>query len=163
MPSNDKRIFAGLMLSGSLIDRGLDASHADQFHALLRMSAKTFLNFASTVPDWEETEMIDLIHEIIVSDDGTLRAFSTAERWFRRKSAYEHDRASWEAAEDGVGESWRAKSMTAGQRFLVQSTAALLEIEIPAGMNRGGAADWLAANTAHIVLMFNENYEEQFA
>jgi hypothetical protein len=71
--------------------------------------------------------------------------------WQRRWAAYKVDHDSWVASLADATDDWRARAMTSGQRHLVRDTAVLLDIDIPQGMTRGAAHDWLTRHGANIV------------
>ncbi len=157
MRNQDKRVYHAVSLAGPLIDRGLTANDADMLLGFLLLNLKILVPFLEALDSTQKKPLIDLIPDLIEQEGDFLRGLAQIRRWQERKTKYDADRAEWVAAE--VGDEWRKRPMTAGQRYLVQSTAALLTIEIPAGMDRGGASDWLESHMAHLVLMIEQGYE----
>ena len=73
-------------------------------------------------------------------------------QWQRRWARYMTDAAAWAQSEANTTDAvWRALHMTSGQRALVQDCATILDIELPQGLNRGTAHDWLQRNGANVV------------
>ncbi len=157
MRNQDKRVYNAVSLAGPLIDRGLTATDADALLGLLFLNLKILIPFLEALDNTRERPLLDLIPDLIEQEGDFLRGVAQIRRWQERKAKYEIDRAEWLAAE--VGDDWRGKPMTVGQRYLVQSTAALLTIEIPAGMDRGSASDWLENQMAHLVLMMEQEFD----
>lgn len=158
MRNQDKRVYNAVSIAGPLIDRGLTANDADSLLGLLLLNLKTLSPFLEELDETRSRPILDLIPEIIEEEGDFLRGVAQLRRWQERRDKYEADRASWLSAD--VGDKWRELPMSVGQRFLVQSTGALLTIEIPAGMNRGRASDWLEDQMAHVVLMIEQGYQE---
>jgi hypothetical protein len=72
--------------------------------------------------------------------------------WQRRWARYKSESYSWRKRQtDSDDTSWRDLHMSSGQRDLVQDTAILLDLDIPEGMDRGRAHDWLMRNGANAV------------
>ncbi|GMN14139.1 hypothetical protein [Altererythrobacter sp. MTPC7] len=150
------RIHACASLAGSLFDRGLDHTDAPAFDGLLSLSAHEFAELVKSLPDSDGLPMLDLVVETVRYHAEELELRSAVRHWAKRKADYDADCTSWKKRELEVGDGWRTKPMTAGQRFLLADTALILEIEIPAGMNRGNAADWLDANGANVLRKLGE-------
>lgn len=149
--SIEKRLHACAAIGGPYVDQGLGARHADAHFGLMNGTLEAFTSFAKAIPDWEDLPMVALVATIVLRDEQELENRAAVLQWTRRKAAYDADRASWKACESDKGDGWRALPMTAPQRFLIADTAAILEIEIPAGMDRGMASDWLDANGANVI------------
>lgn len=71
--------------------------------------------------------------------------------WQRRWAAYKVDHDGWVASLSDCSDDWRARPMTSSQRHLVRDTAVMLDIDIPEGMTRGAAHDWLTRNGGNVV------------
>ncbi len=158
MKQTDKRLHNSVSLAGPLIDRGLTAEDADALLGIMLLRTKSATRFIMAIKGWRSRRLIDLIPEMIARDGSFFANLAQQLRWQERKSKYEKEKLAWEAAE--ADNFWRSKPMTLGQRYLVQSTASLLLIEIPAGLDRGGASDWLDTHMAHLVLMIDESMQE---
>lgn len=155
--TNDKRLYDAVSLAGPLIDRGLKAGDAEALLGLLLLPARAIFDTLSSIDGWKSRQAIELIPEIIERDGLYLKNVAQLVLWQRRKLNYEADKASWLKADVGTG--WRKQPMSLGQKYLVQSTAAILLIEIPVGMDRGSASDWLDTHMAHLVLMIDNEFK----
>lgn len=71
--------------------------------------------------------------------------------WQRRWARYKEDADAWAARGSEMESSWRALHMTSGQRHLVRDCAVLLGLDLPDGMDRGRAHDWLMVHGANTV------------
>jgi len=151
------RLYASACLAGPLVDAGLGPTDADAFHALLSGTLDDLVAYADDLPQGRAVSLLSLVVTILARHGDYLEKLSAALQWETRKVAYDEDCASWKTAEADCGVAWREMPMTRGQRFLIADTAALLEIEIPEGMDRGTAADWLDANDANVVLRLGWN------
>lgn len=151
------RLYACACLAGPLVDAGLGPQDADALKGLLSGTIDDLAEYARDLPQAHSVTLLELLVDIVARDHADLTALAAALQWETRKAAYERDCAEWKAAKPICDPTWRDLPMTRGQRFLIADTAALLEIEIPADMDRGAAADWLDANNANVVLRLEEN------
>lgn len=147
--SINERLYTCARLAGPLVDASLSQTNADAFHGLLQLEARNFNTRVAALPDWEEMTVLAAVVALAKDEASDLGTRFAVGQWARRKASYDLDCASWREAENAIGLQWRDRPMSSGQRFLVVDTARLLEIEIPAGMNRGQAADWLDRQGGH--------------
>ena len=72
--------------------------------------------------------------------------------WKRRADRYFDEHEAWLAADDELrtARRWRDLRMTMGQQDLIRATCALLEIDLPGHLLRGGAHDWLGSARANL-------------
>jgi len=93
----------------------------------------------------------DLLKPIVDQHRQELEDLGRLLSWKRRHCRYHEARTEWSVLPDDVRDGpWRKRPMTAGQRALVQITAALLNLPIPLDLNRGAAADWLESHGANL-------------
>lgn len=157
MHNKDKRLYHSVSLAGPLIDQGLTAADADALLGILFFKPKALMRMLRQVNGWRQKRLLELVPDLIEHEGAFFKTIALLERWRERKKKYEFEKAEWLAADVNGG--WRGMQMSAGQRYLVQSTAAFLTIEIPVGMNRGNASDWLESNMAHLVMNIDEEME----
>lgn len=157
--NSDKRIWNALKLAAPLLDLGLTSEDSDSIQGLLNLHAKSLMTEFIKINGWRDLQVIDLILLIIEKYGVQLADLAQMRIWHKRRNKYYIEKKAWLAAE--VDDRWRNRPMSSGQRYLVQSTAAHLQIEIPHGMKRGDASDWLESHMAHLILtneIFNEKW-----
>lgn len=155
--SNQKRLYDCASIGGPYVDAGLRHNQADAHYALVHSRLDVLADFAKGIPDWQDLSLLSFVTMIIESEGEELANRAAIMQWMKRKAAYDDKLASWIAAKMEKGDDWRGLPMTAPQRHLVADTARILEIEVPEGMDRGGASDWLEANGAHVIHRFGED------
>jgi len=86
-----------------------------------------------------------VIVRMLADDPDGLRQRGRYAAWRRRYVKYWAGHNAWLAVnpEMRMSGKWRKQRMTAGQSELVRVTAAALELDIPVGLNRGAAHDWI--------------------
>jgi hypothetical protein len=149
--SIQRRLYDCASIGGPYVDAGLRHDQANAHYGLIHATLDELTAFAREIPDWQDLPFVSLVAMIVKRNEGVLAARAAVMQWTKRKAAYEADRASWKAAKPEKGIGWRALPMTASQRYLIADTALILEIEVPEGLNRGMASDWLEANGAHLI------------
>ena len=149
--SIQRRLFDCASIGGPYVDAGLGHDQANAHYGLIHTTLDELTAFAREIPDWQNLPFISLVTMIVKRNEGVLAARAAVMQWTKRKAAYEADRASWKAAKPEQGDDWCALPMTASQRYLIADTALILEIEVPEGLDRGTASDWLEANGAHLI------------
>ena len=158
MRNQDTRLFAAVSLAGPLIDQNLTADDADSLLGMLLFTPRTLLRQLVKIQDWQNLTLLELIPEMIHREHQLFKTTALLERWRGRREKYHAERSSWLSA--AVEQDWRLKPMSMSQGYLIQSTAALLVVEIPTGMNRGEASDWLETHMAHLTLTIDEEMKE---
>lgn len=149
--SIQRRLYDCASIGGPYVDEGLRHDQANAHYGLIHSTLDTLVNFAKEIPGWHELPLVALIAMIIAREGDVLADRAAVMQWKRRKTAYDTEHASWRAVEQEKGSAWRALPMTAAQRYLLADTAQILEIDLPEGMDRGAASDWLDANGAHVI------------
>ena len=149
--SIQRRLFDCASIGGPYVDAGLGHDQANAHYGLIHATLDELIAFAREIPQWQDLPLVSLIAMTVERKKDVLAARAAVMQWTTRKAAYAADRASWKAAKPEKGNGWRALPMTASQRYLIADTALILEIEVPEGLNRGTASDWLEANGAHVI------------
>lgn len=149
--SIQRRLYDCATIGGPYVDAGLGHGQADAHYGLIHSTLGDLLALATTIPDGQKLPLVSLIVMIIEREGDTLADRAAVLQWSKRKAEYDTDRAAWKAAEPTKEAKWRIRPMTVSQRYLIADTARILEIEIPEGMDRGTASDWLEANGAHVI------------
>lgn len=140
-------------LGADLMEYGLTGFDADAMMGLRCVSIARLLTLLGEAdPQSSKTACIgDLLKAIIDQHRLELERLGRQTSWERRWRRYHADLALWRAQPDSRKEGrWREKSMTAGQRALVQITATALGVAIPLDLTRGTAADWLDSHGANL-------------
>lgn len=134
--------FCGLATGDGLAMMGLMSMGPAHVAALLAVAAK----------DHPAIYVARLWPRLIDANREEYEARGRFVRWQRRWAMYKEEADSWRGyfleSPDG---SWRELHMTSSQRYLVQDCAVLARIDIPEGMTRGAAHDWLQKNGANAV------------
>jgi len=151
------RLFDCASIAGPYVDLEMGHKDAEAHYGLIHSTLDTFVEFARAIPGWQDLPVISLVVMIVERHGEELADRAAVMQWSKRKTAYDADCASWKAAEEEKGSNWRALPMTAAQRYLLADTARILEIEIPDGMSRGTAADWLDAYGANVIHKLEED------
>ena len=146
-----RRLYDCASIGGPYVDAGLGHNQANAHYGLIHATLDELTEFAKQIPDWQALPLVSLVAMIVERNNDVLTARSAVIQWTKRKTEYEADHASWKAAKPGKGDGWRTLPMTASQRYLIADTALILEIEVPEGLDRGAASDWLEANGAHLI------------
>lgn len=154
--SIQRRLLDCASIGGPYVDEGLGHDQANAHYGLIHATLDELTAFAKEIPDWQDLPFVSLVAMIVERKKDGLVARAAVMQWTKRKAAHEADRASWKAAKPEKGNGWRALPMTASQRYLIADTALILEIEVPEGLNRGAASDWLEVNGAHLVNRLGE-------
>lgn len=149
--SIQRRLYDCASIGGPWVDAGLGHHQANAHYGLIHGTLGDLVKFASVIPDWHELPLVSLFAMIIERNSDELATRAAVMQWQKRKAAYDADCASWQAAEPQHGDGWRTRPMTTSQRHLIADTAQILVIEVPEGMDRGAAADWLDAHGAHLI------------
>lgn len=94
----------------------------------------------------------DVLANVVDVHRSTLEPRGWQISWHRRWLKYAAEVESWKSqSSEVVNGDWRSLTMTSGQRELVRVTATLLKLDIPGGLNRGTAADWLTDCGANLL------------
>lgn len=149
--SIQRRLYDCASIAGPYVDEGLSHEQADAHYGLIHSTIETLGEFAKTIPGWQKLPLVSLLTLIIHRYEDEFANRAAVMQWAKRKAAYDADRASWKAVEQQKGLDWRNLPMTAPQRLLIADTARILETEVPEGMDRGEASDWLHANGANVL------------
>ena len=149
--SIQRRLYDCAPIGGPYVDAGLGHDQADAHYGLIHATLNVLTAFAREIPDWQDLPLVALVAMIVEREGDNLAARAAVMQWKRRKLAYDADRVSWEATKPEKGDAWHKLPMTAAQRYLIADTAQILKIEIPEGMDRGAASEWLEANGAHVI------------
>ena len=149
--SIQRRLYDCASFGGPYVDAGLGHDHANAHFGLVNGTLDGLIELAAAIPDSRELPLVSLIAMVIECNGDELATRAAVMQWHKRKTAYDADAAAWRAAEPYQGDGWRARPMTAPQRHLIADTAQILVIDVPEGMDRGAAADWLNAQGAHLI------------
>ena len=145
------RLYDCASIGGPYVDAGLGHDQADAHYGLVQGTLEELVELAKSIPSWQNLPFVSLVAMIIEREGDELADRAAVIQWTRRRAAYDADRMSWKAAEAEKGDGWRNLPMTAAQRHLIADTARILIIDVPEGMDRGAASDWLEANGAHVI------------
>ena len=145
------RLYDCASIGGPYVDAGLGHDQADAHYGLIQGTLKELIALAKPIPGGQALPFVSLVAMIIEREGDTLADRAAVMQWAKRRAAYDADRTSWKAAEAEKEDDWRSLPMTAAQRHLIADTARILVIDVPEGMDRGTASDWLEANGAHVI------------
>ncbi|NBB40101.1 MULTISPECIES: hypothetical protein [Sphingomonadaceae] len=139
-------------LGGDLADCGLQGGDAYALMGLRSLPIPRLVRLLLDAHDERPGIYLGrLLPGIIDTHRDELHARGLALSWQRRWIRYQEQLAAWQAQPDAVKAGvWRDKPITMGQRELVRITATLLDLAMPVGLDRGGAADWLETQGANL-------------
>ncbi len=139
-------------LGGDLADCGLQGGDAYALMGLRSLPIHRLIRLLLDAHDERPGIYVGrLLPGIIDTHRDELHARGLAASWQRRWIRYQDQLAAWQAQPDAVkAGAWRDKPITMGQRELVRITATLLDLAMPVGLDRGGAADWLETQGANL-------------
>ena len=146
-----KDLHHAIALGAVLVRRGARAADSWRFDGLLSGTVEEFVARVTRAAQRLPGKAAGIALVGALDDDAAvLDAKGRFAAWRRKYRAYQERYASWRAAEPGLHDKgkWRSKPMSADQAELVRLTAALLEIDLPGELDRGGTHDWLEANGA---------------
>lgn len=149
--STQRRLYDCASIAGPYVDEGLKHDQANAHYGLIHGTMETLEEFAKTIPGWQHLPLVSLVTMIVQRHGDELANRAAVMQWTNRKAIYDADSASWMAVEQEKGSDWRALPMTASQRYLIADTVQILRLEVPEGMDRGAASDWLDANGANVI------------
>lgn len=149
--SIQKRLYDCASIGGPYVDAGLSHDQASAHYGLINGTLEDMANLAKAIPDSGDLPLVSLVAMIVERHKTELAIRAAVLQWTKRKTAYDAEHASWKTAEPNISADWRTLPMTEGQRHLMADTARILVIDVPEGMDRGAASDWLEANSAHVI------------
>ena len=146
-PDEDK-----LVLGHVFYDAGLRSEHAAPLMGLWSLGATRFLQRLEDARTTYGSMSLGLaLTTIVAADDGVLARRGTTARHNRAANRYFARRAAWLAAGEQVhAGTWRSRPAKLRQGQLIITTARQLCINIPEGLARGAAADWLEDEGANL-------------
>lgn len=141
-----RRVAILATLGAEIYRLGIGYDDRNAWRGLLEMCLDDFRAMITRIEASEKVTVGAVLAGIVTRDLGALGDFGQAALFQRQTDAYHADCANWNAQSNGLkAGSWRSKPPTREQRMLMIRMSHSLAVSLPGEVNRGQAADWIAA------------------